>query len=96
LQADDYIQLVADFQAIYTSEYQLVELTPTVVDKAQSLLERYPLRTYDAVQLASALCSNEALQTAKLPPLVFLAADNRLLKAAIAEGLSVDNPNDHS
>lgn len=51
------------------------------------------LRAYDAVQLAAALTANDALVTADLSPLIFVAADNDLLAAARAEGLAADNPN---
>jgi hypothetical protein len=44
---------------------------------------------------ASALIANRALQAAKMAPLVFLSADDRLNAAAKAEGLPVDNPNTH-
>jgi predicted nucleic acid-binding protein len=59
------------------------------------LLERHPLRAYDAIQLASALIANDALLTAGFAPLIVLAADDRLLDAAQAEGLMTDNPNAH-
>ncbi len=91
----DYVQLATDFATFCATEYQLVELTAPVVDRSRLLLEHHPLRAYDAVQLASALQANDALQAANLPPLTFLAADVQLLTAAQAEGLTTDNPNDH-
>jgi hypothetical protein len=89
----DYADIVTEFTTVCTTEYELIELTPTVVDQARSLLERYPLRASDAAQLASALTVNSALQIAGLVPLTLLAADDRLLDAARAEGLATDNPN---
>lgn len=83
------------FTAHSAAEYDFVELAMEVVTGARDLLEQYPLRAYDAVQLASALLVNQALQAARLPPLVFLSADDRLNEVASAEGLAVDNPNDH-
>jgi hypothetical protein len=62
---------------------------------ARLLLEHHPLRTYDALHLASALLVNDQLVAVGLPPLTFLAADNRLLTAATLEGLTVDNPNNY-
>ena len=47
-------------------------------------------------RLASALIIDQALVAAGLSPLVFVAADDRLLIAAQAEGLPTDNPNLHS
>jgi len=83
------------FTAHSATEYEFVELDLGVVALARDLLERHPLHAYDAVQLASALVANQALQAARLTPLVFLSADNRLNAAATAEGLIVDNPNAH-
>lgn len=92
----DYVELVTDFEALAETEYELIELTPAIVEQAKQLLERYPLRAYDAVQLATALQVNLSLQPLAVAPLIFLSADNRLLTAAQAEGLATDNPNLHS
>ncbi len=77
------------------TEYRFVELDLTVVGLARDLLDRHPLRAYDAVQLASALRASHALQAARLPSLSFLSADDRLITAATHEGLATDNPNSH-
>ena len=77
------------------SQYRLLELDVSVAGLAGDLLERYPLRAYDAVQLASALLTHDTLQAIGLPLLTFLAADDRLLAVAQAEGLAIDNPNAH-
>jgi len=66
-----------------------------IVLLARDLLDRHPLRAYDAVQLASAIVANQALIAANLPPLVFVSADDRLNAVAATEGLAVDNPNLH-
>jgi hypothetical protein len=65
------------------------------VDLSCDLLERHPLRASDAIHLATALTSNQLLSNGDLPALTFLCADDRLLDAAMAEGLGVDNPNHH-
>jgi len=83
------------FTAHSATEYEFVELDLGVVTLARDLLDRHPLRAYDAVQLASALVANQALQATSLAPLVFLSADDRLNAGAAAEGLIVDNPNTH-
>jgi predicted nucleic acid-binding protein len=92
LSGTDYDDIAADFAAVFV-EYQIIELTALVTELARSLLERHPLRAYDATQLASALMAQNTLQAAGLPPLTFLAADDRLLAAAQAEELLTDNPN---
>lgn len=76
-------------------EYLVIGLQDPVLRRAEDLLERHPLRAYDAVQLASALESNGRLVAAGLAPLVFVPADIRLLAVASAEGLTTDDPNAH-
>jgi len=88
-------QLTRDFLALCTGQYRLVEVTINLLDHARTLVERHPLRAYDAVQLASALVTNTALLAAELGPLTFVASDRQLLTAAQAEGLAVDNPSVH-
>ncbi|MBI5668247.1 MAG: type II toxin-antitoxin system VapC family toxin [Chloroflexi bacterium] len=77
-------------------EYRVVGLTAQVMQRAEDLLEIHQLRAYDSVQLASALESNARLITAGLPAMIFVSADTHLLTAAVAEGLTTDNPNNHS
>ncbi len=93
LSASQYAALVDDFVALCTSEYQIVALSQAIIDRCRLLLEAYPLRAYDAIQLATAVLSNQALVMSGQPSLTFLVADRRLREAARAEGLSVDNPN---
>jgi predicted nucleic acid-binding protein len=75
--------------------YRFVELEAPVVDLAGELLDRYVLRAYDAVQLASALVINRLLAQANLASLIFVSADSNLLASAQATGLQIDNPNVH-
>jgi predicted nucleic acid-binding protein len=77
-------------------KYVAIGLTPQVVRRAEDLLAVHPLRTYNAVQLASALESNVRLVVAGLSPLIFVSADARLLVAAATEGLKTEDPNVHS
>jgi predicted nucleic acid-binding protein len=81
------------FEAHCNAVYDFVELDDQVVVVAQRLLANYPLRAYDAAQLASALIANLTLRENQLPALTFVSADDRLNEAASAEGLSVENPN---
>jgi len=59
------------------------------------LTRHHRLRGYDAIHLTAALTVSDRLYTWELRPLTFVAADNDLLKAARAEGLATENPNDH-
>ena len=40
-----YTQLAADFPSIYVTEYQIVELTAAIADRARVLLEHHRVRT---------------------------------------------------
>jgi hypothetical protein len=76
----------------FTRRYQLIRITRPVVAEAGRLVEGYPLRAYDAVQLACALTVRRGLHRRGLPPPLFVTADTTLLAAAAAEGFAVDNP----
>ncbi len=76
-------------------EYVLTPIDTPVLDRALTLTQRHRLRGYDAVQLATALAVNDSYLLAGLLPLTFLSADRDLLNAALAEGLIVDDPNEH-
>ena len=76
--------------------FLLVPVDRGVIDRAVDLTQRYRLRGYDAVQLATALVTFEELRAQALPPLVFVASDDDLLTAAKLEGLSAENPVDHA
>lgn len=92
LSQSDYAQIAADFALICATEYQLVEFNRPIIDRAQQLLESYPLRAGDATQLSCALIANDTLRAAQVPALIFLASDARLVDAARAESLTVDDP----
>lgn len=74
-------------------EYTITSLTEKILTRAKDLLVHHQSRAYDAVQLASALETNEHLLETDLPPLTFVSADERLLNAAAAEGLTTANLN---
>ncbi len=79
-----------------TQSYALAAITPSVIAQACTLLHRYPLRAYDALQLACALTVRGGIAPQQLAGLVFVAADATLLAAAATEGLPIDNPLQHS
>ena len=65
--------------------YLRVDVQDTILLRARDLIQRHPLRGFDAVHLASAL----SLQDALGEDMTFVAADERLLRAARAEHLGV-------
>ena len=75
-------QFESDWQA-----YLRIALEDAILLSARDLIQRHPLRGFDAVHLASAL----RLKTALGGEITFAAADGRLLKAAEAENLKLLN-----
>ena len=86
---------VSRFEREFSNRYLLVETTPQIIQKAMTLAKNHTLRGYDAVQLASAIQANQDRISIGGSSLTFISADNHLNIAATAEGLLVDNPNNH-
>lgn len=70
--------LEADWERLF-----LMEVSDTLTRRAARLVERHPLRGYDALHLASALLLKDRVRV----PVRFLCFDARLHEAAVAEGL---------
>jgi uncharacterized protein len=87
-----YQELSNDFQRAYKRDYQIVQINHEIVVLARELLERHPLRAYDAIQLGSAIQAGRIITRPEFSPLAFLAADLRLLDAASAEGIQAYAP----
>lgn len=83
------------FKSDYRQQYQIVELTPAVAERAMDLVQRHSLRGYDAVQLAGAVELQRLRAALGLVPLTFVCADENLNQGARLEGLMVNNPNLH-
>jgi len=90
---DEYQSALTDLLGDAERRYRLVTVGSALIDDAIQLTRRQKLRGYDAIHLACALALNRPLAENGLPLLTFVAADNDLLAAASAEGLTVDNPN---
>ena len=91
----DYTDFAKDFSTISKNEYHLLDFTDSIIVEAQQLLETYPLRAGDSIQLSTAIYARNMLQNSQLSAPIFLASDNKLLDAAIAEGFTIDDPNLH-
>jgi predicted nucleic acid-binding protein len=91
----DYAEMCHLFDVHRSALYRLSPVEEAVIQQACISIEHHPLRAYDAVHLATALLIHRQLLDAGASPLVFLAADDHLVAVAQAEGLAVDNPNDH-
>lgn len=83
------------FRMHLAGRYFAIEVTPTLLTGAMRLGNTHSLRAYDAVQLASAIEVNCRYHTAGVSPVTLVSADAGLNAAARAEGLPVEDPNDH-
>lgn len=95
LSTPDVDLIIQRFRFDLNNQYQVVELDRALAESAGQLVNQYPLRAYDAIQLASVLRIQPTFATATSTSLVFLTADDRLLTIAQAAGLLTDNPNNH-
>ena len=95
LSDDDAALALRSFEFDLVDVYITFQMADEHIGSAAHLATQHALRGYDAVQLATALAANYDLIDNGRNPLVFVAADNDLNLAAIAEGLEVENPNDH-
>ena len=89
---DDAADLAKTFRADWQTQYNIVEVTAAVSDRAMDLAQLHGLRGYDAVHLAAALALNDIRRGMQLLPLTFVSSDAEQLEAAVAEGLAVENP----
>lgn len=79
------------------TDYQVVEITEGIISSGMTLAETQAetqgLRGYDAVQLAAGRAINELCIANELSPTIFVSADEELNRAAVNEGLLIENPN---
>jgi len=87
LSAPECDRLFGTFLVDCARSYLLLRLEEDVIQHAVSLVRHYPLRAADAIQLS------QALQEAQLGPAIVVSADDRILEAALHEGLTIENPN---
>ena len=91
----DALKARTDFRAHLASDYQVIELSPTLASRAMNLAEKHVFKGFDAVQLAAALQVNALRIASGFPALTVLSSDSELNVAAAAEGLLVEDPNTH-
>lgn len=76
----------------WNSQYHIVELDQQVLEVASQFVQKFPIRAYDSVQLASAIVLHSFFKETTLENFTFITADNRLLETARVAGLKVINP----
>jgi len=85
--------LIETFRQDCRLAYIVWPVTNTTYTAAGNLCRTHRLRAYDAVQLACVLGLREEAMAAETSLPVFICADNGLIDMAVAEKLSIENPN---
>ena len=86
-------RLFGAFMVDCARSYLLLRMEEDIIQRAIFLVRLYPLRSADAIQLATAVALHHTLQEAQFGPIIVASADDRILQAALQEGLPVENPN---
>jgi len=89
--ADEFRLLQNAFLLHVDTQYVAVSIQDNILAQARRLLDGYPLRALDAIQLACALRVLEVFPQ----PIAFVCADQNLLAAARSEGFFAEDPNGH-
>jgi len=92
-----FAQAMADFRSevIDASDLELISPSDAQVMASWHLIEKHSLNSSDAILLRSVLDTGLGLNH-QYDDLVLVAADERLLRAATAEGLKTFNPEKNS
>lgn len=95
----DAATAINQFRTDFANDFRVIEIEQTVLTQAVMLAQKHVLRGYDAVQLSAVLHVFDKLFSLgidlSLNPFTFVSADNDLNAAALAEGLTIENPNNH-
>jgi len=83
--------LIDRFEKQLETKFLRQILNDSALETAASLIDRYPLRAYDAIQLAGCLALKST--SGKDEP-IFVCSDCQLLEAAGLEGLSCLDPSE--
>lgn len=89
LSAADLPHLLGSLDDYWDQSIQEIPLSDEVLEQARNLAQRFPLRTYDAVHLASAREARQITRTMLESEIVFLAFDRNLCEAAVGSGFKV-------
>jgi predicted nucleic acid-binding protein len=84
------VRLFGAFLLDCASAY-LLRVEEDVLEQAISLLNRHPLRTADAIQVATAVLLSHTLPADQFGPVIMVLSDDRILQAAMGEGLPSEN-----
>jgi len=82
-------RLLKRFDDHIETRFEKQVVNDSLLDVASSLVDRYPLRAYDSVQLAGCLMLRAAFRRDEP---TFVCADRRLIEVAEAEGITSLDP----
>ncbi len=91
---DDLQNACQLFRQDFVDFFARIPVTKRIVDAGMQFIQKYPLRGYDAIQLATAVSFLNELQKLNGRLLDFVGADKVLNNAARGEGLTVINPSE--
>jgi uncharacterized protein len=91
----DVTTILGQFRREAIRGFVVMDVTPALLDDGMRLAETYALRAYDAVQLAAGRDLQQQTLLAGRGSIIFASADLELNRAATAEGMIVDDPNNH-
>lgn len=77
-----------------SGDYDVIDVTPAIIQRAANLCKVSGIKSFDAVQLASALIVRDFAQIAREPDPVFVTADDKLVGYARGQGFDVRDPED--
>jgi len=89
-----FSQARQDFAEDYIEFFSRYPVSEPIIQLAMHLIEKYPLRGYDSVQLATAVHFQNALRVSNGREIIFIGSDKILNTAAKTEGLTVINPSE--
>jgi hypothetical protein len=92
LSSDAISRARMDFAEDFDEFFNRIPVSDQIIALAMELIEKYPLRGYDSVQLASALNLQFTLRAFNGQEVYFVGSDRVLNNAARNEGLAVINP----
>jgi predicted nucleic acid-binding protein len=98
--SQEFTRLRETFESDWTTLFTLIECNLETMGRLPKLVELYPLKAGDAIQLSTAMWLNEGIQSDVSPRakevLEFAVADRALATIADKCGLRVFNPEDEN
>lgn len=93
LSEEDGKNAIEQFRQDFSKQYQIIEITSELIERAMSLAEKHALRGYDAVQLATAVEVQKVCKTLNMSGPIMVSSDEALNEAAKKENIVVEDPN---